>query len=159
MTKSVKNAEDVTSIVQAAVDRHGASSEALVPVLSEINEALGYLPREALAQIGDLLRLPDSHLFSVASFYHMLSTKPRGTHVVQFCESAPCHVVGGREVWQTLQEELGLGPGDTSSDGKWTLITTSCLGVCAVGPIVIVDGDMYGNVTPERVPEILAHYE
>jgi NADH:ubiquinone oxidoreductase subunit E len=94
----------------------------------------------------------------VASFYHMLSTKPRGRHVIQFCESAPCHVAGGRQVWQTLQDELGLEPGQTSADGKWTLVTASCLGICGVGPVLIVDEDIYGNVGPERVPEILGRY-
>lgn len=159
MSNGVKDAENVISVVQAAVNRHGATAEALVPVLTEINEELGYLSREALTEVSQLLRMPSSQLLSVASFYHMLSTKPRGRHVVQFCESAPCHVVGGREVWQALQDELGLEPGDTSPDGRWTLVTSSCLGICAVGPVIIVDDDIYGNVVPERVPEILARYE
>ncbi len=85
--------------------------------------------------------------------------EPRGRHVIQFCESAPCHVVGGREVWQALTDELKLNPGETSEDGKWTLITVSCLGACGVGPIVVVDEDMYGNVTASQVKDILSHYE
>src|SRR5512137_716510 len=156
MAIGVRTAPDVTSVVQAAVQRHGATLEALIPILSEVNQALGYLPAEALAQISDGLRVPSSRLFSVASFYHMLSTKPRGRHVIQFCESAPCHVVGGREVWQTLQDELSLAPGETSADGKWTLVTTSCLGICGVGPVIMVDEDIYGNVGPDRVADILA---
>jgi NADH:ubiquinone oxidoreductase subunit E len=158
MAIGLKHAQDVGSVVQSAVTRHGASVEGLVPILSEVNQTLGYLPREALAEVGRLLRMPDSQIFSVASFYHMLSTKPRGRHVIQFCESAPCHVVGGREVWQVLQDELGLEPGETSEDGKWTLATASCLGICGVGPVIIVDEDIYGNVRPERIPEILARY-
>lgn len=159
MTIGVKHGQDVLKIVQAAVDRHGATSEALIPVLSEVNEALGYLPAEAMTEIGRLLKTPGSQLFSVASFYRMFSTKPRGKHVIQFCESAPCHVVGGRRVWQALQEELGLGPGETSADGKWTLLATSCPGICGVGPVVVIDTDVYGNVGPDRVPEILARYD
>ncbi len=158
MAIGVRTAQDVSSVVQAAVERHGATLEALIPILSEVNQALGYLPAEALAQISDELRVPKSRLFSVASFYHMLSTKPRGRHVIQFCESAPCHVVGGREVWQTLQDELHLTPGETSADGKWTLVTTSCLGICGVGPVIMVDEDIYGNVGPDRVADILARY-
>jgi NADH-quinone oxidoreductase subunit E len=123
-----------------------------------VNTALGYLPPAAFTEIGRQLRVPVSQLFSVASFYQMLSTQPRGRHVIQFCESAPCHVVGGREVWMALQDELKLEPGQTSADGKWTLRTTSCLGVCAVGPVVTVDEDIYGNVTPKQVTEILAKY-
>jgi NADH:ubiquinone oxidoreductase subunit E len=88
----------------------------------------------------------------------MLSTKPRGRHVIQFCESAPCHVVGGREVWRTLLDETQVQPGETSKDGRWTLLTTSCLGVCAVGPVVVIDGDIYGNVDAAQLPLILARY-
>ena len=94
-----------------------------------------------------------SQLFRVASFYQMLSTKPRGQHVIQFCESAPCHVVGGRQVWQALHDELNLKAGETSPDGKWSLVTVSCLGVCAVGPVIVIDDDMYGNVEPEQLPK------
>lgn len=158
MAIGVKQVPNVHSIVHAAVRRRGSSGEALVPILSEINQEVGYLPDQALAELSQLLKVPKSRLFSLASFYEMLSTEPRGRHVIQFCESAPCHVVGGREVWQTLQDELGLEPGETSKDGKWTLLTASCLGICGVGPVIIIDDDIYGNVAVERVPEILARY-
>jgi NADH:ubiquinone oxidoreductase subunit E len=158
MTVETKNGKTVLEAVQTAVKRHGASREELIPILNEVNRVVGYLPGEALEEISRLLRVPKSHLFSVASFYHMLSTKPRGRHVIQFCESAPCHVAGGREVWQTLKEELQLEPDQTSPDGKWTLITTSCLGVCGVGPVIVVDNDIFGNVTPDQVAGILARY-
>jgi len=89
----------------------------------------------------------------------MFFTEQNGRHVIKFCESAPCHVAGGREVFEALQKDLGIAPGDTSDDGKWTLMTTSCLGVCAVGPVMMVDDDIYGNLTPEQIPDILAKYE
>ena len=158
MTSAIYSTQDISSVVQKAVARNGTAAESLIPVLNEINQELGYLPGEALAEASRLLRMPNSRLYSVASFYEMLATKPRGRHVIQFCESAPCHVVGGRQVWQMLQDELGLEPGKTSSDGKWTLVTSSCLGICGVGPVLIVDDDIYGNVEPKRVPEILARY-
>ncbi len=66
--------------------------------------------------------------------------------------------MGGRKVWQVLQDELGLESGESSEDGKWTLLTSSCLGICGVGPVIIIDDDIYGNVEPDRVPEILARY-
>ena len=103
--------------------------------------------------------LGDSHLHSVASFYQMFSLHPLGRHVVRFCESAPCHVMGGRQLINTLQDELGIKPGETSPDKKWSLIMTSCLGICGVGPVIMVDDDVHGNVTSERVREILARYE
>jgi NADH-quinone oxidoreductase subunit E len=158
MTIAIPENEAVLEAVHAAVAHHGAASEELIPILNDVNRALGYLPRTAMEEISRLLRVPRSSLFSVASFYQMLSTEPRGRHVVQFCESAPCHVVGGRQIWQALQDELSLEPDETSPDGKWTLITVSCLGVCGVGPVFIVDDDIYGNVQPGQVAEILSHY-
>ena len=89
----------------------------------------------------------------------MLSTKSRGRHVIKFCENAPCHVVGGKAVWDTVQETLHLKNGETTPDSKWTLVTTSCLGLCSVGPVLLVDDDVYGNVTPEQIPAILNQYE
>jgi NADH:ubiquinone oxidoreductase subunit E len=159
MTTNGRTAEDVCSAVKAAVAKCGGTKEDLIPILTEVNKALGYLPPEAFQEVSRVLRVPVGQLFSVASFYHMLSTRPRGRHVVQFCDSAPCHVVGGRQVWTALQEALKLHSGETSADGKWTLHTTSCLGICAVGPVIVVDEDIYGNITPKQVPEILARYE
>jgi NADH:ubiquinone oxidoreductase subunit E len=145
--------------VSDAVERYGNQREELIPILNDVNRTLGYLPAEALEEISQRLRVPKSQLFSVASFYQMLSTKQRGTHVIKFCESAPCHVVGGRQVWQALQSELQLKAGETSPDGKWTLETVSCLGVCAVGPVIVIDDDIYGNIEPKQIAEILARYE
>ena len=145
--------------VSSAVEKHGASRTELIPILIDINDALGYLPGEALEELGILLRVPQSQLFSVDSFYQMLSTKKRGKHVVQFCESAPCHVAGGQKVWDALLDALKLKVGETSADGQWTLLTTSCLGACGVGPVMMVDEDIFGNVTADQVTEILARYQ
>jgi NADH-quinone oxidoreductase subunit E len=157
---------DLASLVDKVVREHGATRDAIVPILSEINRVLGCIPAAALPEIRRHIQIPeegtflaDSHLYSAASFYQMFSLKPIGGHVVRFCESAPCHVVGGRPVIQAIQDKLGLQPGETSADRKWSLQMTSCLGVCSVGPVFLVDDDIYGNVTPERVPEILAGYE
>ena len=158
MSVALNEAQTVSSVVEAAIAHHGETTEALIPVLTEVNEKLGYLPVDALTQISKSLRVPTSQLMSTASFYRLLSTKPRGKHVIRFCESAPCHVMGGRQVWRALQEEVNLNPGETSEDRKWTLLTASCPGICGVGPIIMIDDDVYGNIGPERVPEILALY-
>ncbi len=159
MTTINKNGNGTLETVREAIKKHGASREELIPVLTDVNRAIGFLPVEALDEISRLMHVPKSQLFSVATFYRMLSTEKLGRHVIQFCESAPCHVVGGRQVWEALQDALDLEPGQTSPDGKWTLVTVSCLGVCGVGPVVVVDEDIYGNVTPAQISDILAHYE
>lgn len=153
------NGKTILDAVHQAIEQYGTSRDELIPILNEINRTVGYLPKEALEEVSRQLKAPKSQLFGAATFYHMLSVEPRGRHIIQFCESAPCHVVGGREVWRALQDELGLDSGETGADGKWTLITTSCLGACGVGPLLVIDEDMYGNVKPEQVKEILARYE
>ncbi len=158
MTVPLPDKETIIAAVQTAVDQHGASPDELIPIMNDVNKALGYLPGAALDEISRHLHVPKSQLFSVATFYRMLSTKPRGRHVIQFCESAPCHVVGGREVWEALMDAVQLAEDDTSPDGKWTLVTVSCLGLCSVGPVVVVDEDIYGNVKPGEIPGILARY-
>ncbi len=158
MITNIKNGLDVSTVVQAAVSQHGATHEDLIPILLSVNEQLGYLPTEALSEISHSLRLAHSEIMAVASFYRMLSTEPRGKHVIQFCESAPCHVMGGRQVLRALQEELNLEPGQTSADGQWTLLEISCPGICGVGPVMMIDEDVYGNLVPERLSEILAKY-
>lgn len=159
MTVGTVDAQAVQQAVSAAIERCGDHREDLIPILNDVNRSLGYLPAEALNHISLRLRVPKSQLFSVATFYQMFSTTPRGTHVIKFCESAPCHVVGGRQVWQALLDHLQIKPGETSPDGKWTLITVSCLGVCAVGPVVVIDDDIYGNLEPSQIPDILARYQ
>jgi len=145
--------------VEKAIQKHGADVDELIPILLDVNRDLGYLSSDAMDQISDLLHVPKSRILSVASFYDMLSFAPQGKHVIKFCESAPCHVVGGREVWQALQNELRIGNGETTRDKKWTLKTTSCLGLCAEGPVILIDDEMIGNVTAEQIPQILARYK
>lgn len=159
MTIATQDGPAAIQIVRDTVTHHGASRDELIPILNDLNRQLGYLSGETLNEVSRLIGVSRSQLFGVASFYQMLSTKPLGKHVIQFCESAPCHVVGGRQLWNALREELHLNAGETTPDGKWSLITVSCLGVCAVGPVLIVDDDMYGNVEPEQLSEILGRYE
>jgi len=157
--------EKLDAVLKNAVHHHGHQRDAIIPILSELNAAFGYIPGEALGKMRRLINSPDeglfladSHLYAIASFYQQFSLKPTGKHVIRFCESAPCHTIGGREVIEALQEHLGIRIGETTEDNQWTLLTTSCLGLCAVGPVILVDEDLFGNVTPERIPAILARY-
>jgi NADH:ubiquinone oxidoreductase subunit E len=159
MTTEQKDSKFIQQSIAEAIERYGANQDELIPILTNVNRAVGFLPKEALDEISEKLKLPKSQVFSVASFYRMLSTKPRGRHVIKFCENAPCHVAGGQEVWQALVDELHLDAEETSTDGKWSLLTTSCLGVCGVGPVMLIDEDIYGNVDPKTVPDILSRYQ
>jgi NADH:ubiquinone oxidoreductase subunit E len=158
MTEQGDNTEQVLSAVQKAIEVYGEKKDELIPILTYINREIGYLPDQAMEELSKRIRIPRSQLYSVASFYEMLSTKPVGKHIIRFCESAPCHVVGGREVYQSLLDTLEIEPGNTTKDGMWTFLTVSCLGVCGVGPVMMIDDDVYGNLTPQQVPQILEKY-
>ena len=158
--------EKLVAIVKAAVEKHEVYADSFVPILLEINRNYGYIPSQAIRLANRLMHQPGlpapvslSRLYGLASFYSMLSTKKTGRHIVQFCESAPCHVRGGRELIKTLQEQLQLEPNQTDSTGRFTLKTVSCLGICGVGPVILVDDDHYGNVTPAQLPGILEGYK
>jgi NADH-quinone oxidoreductase subunit E len=127
----------------------------IVARLTEINKQLGYIPRAEVEKLAREMHLPAAKVFGAATFYSLFNVTPRGKHVVRFCEDAPCHVAGGRVVYDAIRTTLQLEPGQTSADGKWTFEMTSCLGLCGVGPVMMVDDDVYGNVTVERVAEIL----
>jgi len=150
---------EVVELVTKIVTSIGTTRGDLIPILQKVTNELGYISQEAIQQISVLLKLPTKEITSVATFYRMLSTKPHGRHIVQFCESAPCHIAGGREVLSALKEALQLEPGETSADNKWTFYTTSCLGVCGVGPVILIDTEIHGNVTPDQIPSILGRYE
>ncbi|MEJ5312326.1 MAG: NADH-quinone oxidoreductase subunit NuoE [Anaerolineae bacterium] len=138
------------------IEKYGGDREALVEILRDVSQANGYVTPEDLATIAQRLGLPQSQVYSVASFYSLISLKPLGKHVIRFCQDAPCHVAGGREVWEVLEQTLGIPFGATTPDGTWTLLPTSCIGACSVGPVMMVDDEIYGNLTPDRVREILA---
>jgi len=163
---ALKVESEVAVVVQAAIEKHGRNHDAFIPILSEISHVFGHIPGEAFREVRKRLNVMDgqapiaeSQLYGLASFYDMISTKPRGRHVIKFCENAPCHVVGGKAVWDSLRETLNLDSGETTPDSKWTLVTTSCLGLCSVGPVLLIDDDIYGNVTPEQLSDILECYE
>ena len=101
------------------------------------------------------LGLPPSYVFGVATFYTMFSVEPRGRHIIRVCQSPPCHLMGSTDVSKELVKALGVGFGETTPDGMFTLEMSSCLGVCGVAPAMMVDGEVYGNLTPPRIQLIL----
>ncbi|MGB4595682.1 MAG: NADH-quinone oxidoreductase subunit NuoE [Anaerolineaceae bacterium] len=159
MTENCNDVRDTISLVGEAIDEIGSTRADLIPILQRISNECGFISNTAITEISKRTGLQPSEIFSVATFYRMLLTKPHGRHIVQFCESAPCHVAGGRELFQALKDVLKIEPGETSTDNRWTLFTTSCLGVCGIGPVLLIDTDTYGNVRPEQLPNIFNQYE
>lgn len=143
------------SKVDEILDRHKDTPGALMPVLRELQAELGWLSPEVLTRVAQRLDIPPSKVYGVASFYTLFATKPKGKYVVQVCENAPCHVLGAREIIRALEKSLGIKMGETTPDRQFTLEYTSCLGVCGVGPVISVNGEVFGNLTPDQIPGII----
>jgi NADH:ubiquinone oxidoreductase subunit E/NAD-dependent dihydropyrimidine dehydrogenase PreA subunit len=144
----------IKGTVEQAVELHGHERGPLVSVLQDINLDLGYLPEEALRYVSRKLQMPLSRVYHVATFYKAFSLTPRGEHIIKVCVGTACHVRGAPRVLEALERKLVLKAGETSKDQKFTLETVNCLGACAMGPVVVVDGE-YMTVRPSEVARLL----
>jgi len=150
----VENLEKVNSIM----DRYKGEGSALISILQDIQDEYNYLPEEALREVAQTLDMPLIDIYSVATFYKSFSLTPRGKHLVTVCLGTACHVRGGRRILGEIVRRLNIGPGETTEDKLFTLETVNCLGCCAIGPIVVVDGEYYGEMTVRKVDPILEKY-
>ena len=138
--------------------RHEGDPGAMMPVLQEINQAYGYLPRGILEHLACLWETPLAEILRVASFYDRFHLEPVGRHVVEVCAGTSCHSRGSRALLARLEKELGVRPGQTDPAGRFTLRTVRCLGLCALSPAMKIGGQSFGRVRPDRVPEILEQF-
>jgi len=129
----------------------------MLDILHDLQDAepKNYLKPEALQAVADYLSVPLSEIVSTVTFYTMYSLKPRGKHVIRLCESPPCQLVGAESLIEILSSHLGVEVGETTEDGAFTLETASCLGVCGVAPAMMIDVELYGNLTKERIVEAI----
>ena len=137
--------------------KYGKSPADLLAILHDLQNAneRHYLPQADLEKAAEQLRLPLSFVHGVATFYSMFSLKPRGKHIVRVCQSPPCHLMGSTSVSRELMSTLGIGFGETTVDGLFTLEMSSCLGVCGVAPAMMIDDEVHGNLIPERIRTII----
>ena len=130
----------------------------LVSILEEIQGRYRYLPREAMILVSERLGVPLSQVYSVATFYHAFSLVPRGRHTISVCTGTACHVRGAVQVLGRLETVLGIRPGETTRDRQFTLETVNCLGCCALGPVVVIDGEYEGQMTIKKVDRLLKRW-
>jgi NADH:ubiquinone oxidoreductase subunit E len=123
-----------------------------------VQNALGYLPREAQETVAEALGAPLSQVRGVVTFYHFFRTKPAGKHTIRVCLGTACHVRGAERVLSSLKEELGVEVGETSADGKFTLEVARCLGCCGLAPVMMIDEDVYGRLDPKKAREIVRKF-
>jgi len=145
--------------VELILDRHQHDRGWLVSVLQDIQVEYNYLPKEALVQVSQGLDVDLSQVYSVATFFRAFSLKPRGRHIINVCLGTACHVRGAVRILEEMERELGIKSGDTTEDLKYTLETVNCVGACALGPIVIVDGEYSGQMKSNKVKPLLESYD
>jgi len=149
------NAGKIESLIDSYVDK----KEQLISLLQDIQAEFNYIPQDVLIRISQKLEIPLSQVFSVATFFKAFSLKPRGRHVITVCMGTACHVRGGQRLVDKMSRDYKLQPGDTSPDERFTLETVNCLGACALGPVVVVDGKYESQVTPDKLDKILKKYD
>ena len=130
----------------------------LVSILQDIQTAFNYLPREALKEVSHGLGVPISQVYSVATFFKSFNLTPRGRHIINVCLGTACHVRGAVRIVEKIERELGIKRGETTEDLKFSLDTVNCVGACALGPIVIVNGEYHGEMTTDKVNAVLKNY-
>jgi NADH-quinone oxidoreductase subunit E len=140
------------------IEKNGVGTS-LMAVLEQIQEHYRYLPPEGMVLVSERLGVPLSQVYSVATFYNAFSLERRGRHEICVCVGTACHVRGAERVLARLEDTLGIKPGETTPDWRFSLDTVHCLGACALGPIVVVDGEYSGQMNAEKVSELLARVE
>ncbi len=145
--------------VDEVIDRYVGEEGVLIQLLLDVQSELNWIPKEAIERISERLEIPVSQIYRVASFYKAMSLTPRGKHIVSVCLGTACHVRGGPRVMDKVRDILDIGPSETAPDMKFTLERVNCLGCCALGPVMVVDGEYHGKMIPGKVAEILKSYD
>ena len=145
---------EVEEKLKEILSHHTGKKEELIPILQEAQEQFGYLPPEVMLEIAKFLRLPESTVFGVSTFYAQFKLVPSGRRIVRVCRGTACHVRGGARILREVEKRLGIKPGETTDDWEYTLETVACIGACALSPTMTIDKETYGQMTTKKVAEI-----
>lgn len=140
--------------------KYQGSTGKIIPVLQETQGIFGYIPEEAIKTIAAALKVPSSEIYGVATFYGLFHLQARGRNIIRVCTGTACHVQGSGKILEAIKKSLDLPAGMmTTDDLLFTVEPVACLGACGMAPVIMVNEDAYGRITPDEVPEILAHYK
>lgn len=143
--------------LDAILSQYDRGSGNLIPILQEAQERFGYLPEGVMAGIARFLRLPESNVFGVATFYTQFKFTPTGKRIVKVCRGTACHVKGGERVLEGVQRELGIQPGETTNDLEYSLEAVACIGACALAPVMMINNEVQRKMTPKKVAELFSN--
>lgn len=151
-------AKQLEKKVKSILDNYQRDKGMLVSILQDIQAEYNYLPKEVLVEVSQKLDAPLSQVYSVATFFKAFSLEPRGRHLISVCLGTACHVRGAVRILEAIERELDIKSGGTTKDLKFTLETVNCVGACALGPIVIVDGEYHGQMKTDKVKALFENY-
>jgi NADH-quinone oxidoreductase subunit E len=149
----------VATDIETIIDRFQGDKGQLVSILQDVQAEYYYLPQDALEKVSQILDIPLSQVYSVATFFRAFSLTPRGRHLIKVCLGTACHVRGAARVLEKMERDLGVNRGETTDDLKFTLETVNCVGCCALGPMVMIDEEYFGQMKSDKVSPLLAGYE
>jgi len=139
--------------------RYEKKERYLIPVLQEAQEEYGYLPVEVMKEIALGLNLSLSQVYGVVTFYSQFHQQPRGNNIIRVCMGTACHVRGGDAILKAIRDELGIDAGETTDDLEFTLESVACIGACGLAPVIMINDETHGRLTPEKIPEIIEKYQ
>jgi len=151
-------AKQLKQKTKSILDNYQRDKGMLVSILQDIQAEYNYLPKKVLVEVSQKLDVPLSRVYSVATFFKAFSLEPRGRHLINVCLGTACHVRGGVKVLEAIERELDIKAGKTTKDLNFTLETVNCVGCCALGPVVIVDGEYHGQMKTDKVKTLLENY-
>lgn len=145
--------------IEVIIGKYEPNQRYALAIMQDMQRAFNYVPREGLSRLSEYLNCPISALYSMATFYKALSLIPKGKYIIKCCDGTACHIRGSSVLIDGVYSELGLKPGETTSDGLFTFETVNCLGSCALAPVLVVGDTYYGKVTLEKLKEIIDNYK
>jgi NADH-quinone oxidoreductase subunit E len=157
--KKVRTATMSNGKIDKIIDKYQGDAGSLIQVLLEIQSENRWLPKEALEKVSKKLKVPLNRIQHIVTFYKAFSLVPKGRHEVHVCTGTACHVRGAPRLLDAVQDLIGIRPGETDLDLKFSLETVNCLGCCALGPVMVVDGEYHGKMAPAKSEEVLKSYE
>ena len=134
---------------------YGGREDELIPILQQVQQVFGYLPEQAMKKIAKFLKLPESSVFGVGTFYAQFKLIPTGRNIIRVCRGTACHVRGSAQILGEMQKQLGISVGETTPDLEYSLETTACFGSCALAPVVVINNKVYGKMTAKKIGKIL----
>lgn len=145
--------------IDQIIDKHNCEASNLLQILLELQSSNNWLPKEVLKRVSERLEVPLTRIRHIATFYKAFSLVPKGRHKVHICVGTACHVRGASRILDTVEEATGIKPGETDMDMKFSVETVNCLGCCALGPVMEIDGKTHGKMSPAQTASILKNYE